>query len=220
MHFLHLRRSRVKNYTNVHTLSLSQTEVENKEKIRGWVYRAPSPTLTRTSGGPPEYRAVRKHSGTKRRASNFRLPPSMATKQNDNDEGDASLFSADLSLIYRPPRSTLRQFLWRWRMCFESTFALSMFEGWEKILIGASPPRLEDDVYSESLTMRVVTLMATFCALLVTGIYRYLPYHLQFLYQRAVYYLSGTEQKDWTSVRGVGVAMLSTKAPHAYTAEL
>jgi hypothetical protein len=68
--------------------------------------------------------------------------------------------------------------------------------------------------------MRVVALMATFCALLVTGIYRYLPYHLQFLYQRAVYYLSGTEQKDWTSVRGVGVAMLSTKAPHVYTAEL
>jgi hypothetical protein len=67
--------------------------------------------------------------------------------------------------------------------------------------------------------MRVVALMATFCALLVTGIYRYLPYHLQFLYQRAVYYLSGTEQKDWTSVRGFGVAMLSTKAPHAYTAE-
>jgi hypothetical protein len=72
----------------------------------------------------------------------------MATKQNDNDEGDASLFSADLSLVYRPPRSTLRQFLWRWRMFFESTFALSMFEGWEKILIGASSPRLEDDVFS------------------------------------------------------------------------
>jgi len=123
--------------------------VENEEKIRGWVYPGGGPRRANVHVTDRLSTALRKHSGTKRRASNFRLPPSMATtKQNDNDEGDASLFSADLSLVYRPPRSALRQFLWRWRMCFESTFALSMFEGWEKILIGASPPRLEDDVYS------------------------------------------------------------------------
>ena len=62
--------------------------------------------------------------------------------------------------------------------------------------------------------------MAIFWGLLITGIYRYLPYHLLFLYRRAVYYLSGTEQKDWTSAGGAGAAMLSTKTPHVFTAEL
>jgi hypothetical protein len=68
--------------------------------------------------------------------------------------------------------------------------------------------------------MRAVAFMALFWGLLITGIYRYLPYHLQFLYRRTVYYLSGTEQIDWTSVRGFGAAVLSIKAPHTYTAEL
>jgi hypothetical protein len=67
---------------------------------------------------------------------------------------------------------------------------------------------------------RVVTLMGMFWGLLITGIYRYLPYHLQFLYQRTVYYLSGTEQKDWASVGGVGAAMLSTNTPHVHAGEL
>lgn len=68
--------------------------------------------------------------------------------------------------------------------------------------------------------MRVVNLMVMFWALLITGVYRYLPYHLQFLYQRTVYYLSGTEQMDWASLRGVGAAMLPTNAPHVHAGEL
>lgn len=57
--------------------------------------------------------------------------------------------------------------------------------------------------------------MAIFWGLLITGIYRYLPYHLEFLYRRAVYYLSGTEEAS------VGAALLSTKASsHIFTAEL
>jgi hypothetical protein len=62
--------------------------------------------------------------------------------------------------------------------------------------------------------------MATFWGLLITGVVRYLPYHLQFLYQRTIYYLSGTEQKEWSSVQGVATAMLSTKAPHMHAVEL
>ena len=57
--------------------------------------------------------------------------------------------------------------------------------------------------------------MAIFWGLLITGIYRYLPYHLEFLYRRAVYYLSGTEEAS------VGAALLSTKASsRIFTAEL
>ncbi len=68
----------------------------------------------------------------------------MATKQNSNNRG-ASLIGTDYSLVYKPPRSAIRRFFWRWRILFESTFALSMFEAWEKILIGASSP-LSDEV--------------------------------------------------------------------------
>ncbi|KAI0275841.1 hypothetical protein BGY98DRAFT_920087 [Russula aff. rugulosa BPL654] len=117
----------------------------------------------------------------------------MVTKQYKN-ERSASILTPDLSLVYKPPRSATRRFFWRWRILFESTFALTMFEGWEKILI--------------------VSLMAIFWGLLITGIVRYLPYHLQFLYRRTIYYLSGTEQKEWSSIGGIGAAMLSSKSSH------
>ncbi|KAI9429025.1 hypothetical protein H4582DRAFT_387163 [Lactarius indigo] len=118
----------------------------------------------------------------------------MATTKRNDDS--APTFSPDLALVYKPPNS--RRFIWHWRMLFESTFALSMLEGWEKIL--------------------VVALMSVFWGLLITGIYRYLPYHLEFLYRRAVYYLLGTEQN---SVQDVGAAVLSIKASrHIFTAEL
>jgi hypothetical protein len=70
----------------------------------------------------------------------------MATKQND-DRG-VSLLSTDLSLVYTPPRSSFHRFLWKRRLCFEATFALSMFEGWEKILIGTSLLLLGDTVHN------------------------------------------------------------------------
>jgi hypothetical protein len=63
----------------------------------------------------------------------------MATTKQNNDSG--SIFTADLSLAYKPPNTPFKRFIWRWRMLFESTFALSMFEGWEKILIGTFYPQ-------------------------------------------------------------------------------
>ncbi len=61
--------------------------------------------------------------------------------------------------------------------------------------------------------------MAIFWGLLITGIVRYLPCHLQLLYRRTIYYLSGTEQKEWSSVQGIGNAMLSTEASPIHLAE-
>jgi hypothetical protein len=66
--------------------------------------------------------------------------------------------------------------------------------------------------------VRAVALMDLFLGLLITGICQYLPYYLQLLYRRDLY-LFGTEPNGWTSVQGVEAAVLSTKAPHAYTAE-
>lgn len=59
------------------------------------------------------------------------------------------------------------------------------------------------------LMTREVGLMVIFWGLLITGIVRYLPYHLQFLYRRTIYYLSGTE-----SMGGIGAAVLSSKTSH------
>lgn len=67
----------------------------------------------------------------------------MATKQNVKEQG-ASILATDMTLVYKPPRSATRRFFWRWRILFESTFALTMVEGWEKILIGAPSPLLDD----------------------------------------------------------------------------
>ncbi|KAH9027278.1 hypothetical protein EDB84DRAFT_1563456 [Lactarius hengduanensis] len=120
----------------------------------------------------------------------------MATTKRNDDS--APIFAKDLGLVYKPPSSSSRRFIWHCRMLFESTFALSMLEGWEKIL--------------------VVTLMSVFWGLVITGIYRYLPYHLEFLYRRAVYYLLGTEQ---ASAHDVGATVLFIKASrHIFTAEL
>jgi hypothetical protein len=68
----------------------------------------------------------------------------MATKQQNINERGASILATDFSLVYKPPRSSIRRFFWRWRIVFESTFALTMCEGWEKILIGAPSPLLDD----------------------------------------------------------------------------
>ncbi|TCD60720.1 hypothetical protein EIP91_009626 [Steccherinum ochraceum] len=40
-----------------------------------------------------------------------------------------------LELPYRAPNSSIGVFCWKWRMWFESTFALSMLQPWEKVLI-------------------------------------------------------------------------------------
>ena len=40
-----------------------------------------------------------------------------------------------LALPYRPPESSLGAFLWRKRLWFETTFALSMLQPWEKLML-------------------------------------------------------------------------------------
>ena len=42
-----------------------------------------------------------------------------------------------IQYTYRPPKSALGAFLWRRQIWFEATFALSMLEPWEKLLVGA-----------------------------------------------------------------------------------
>lgn len=43
-----------------------------------------------------------------------------------------------LALPYRPPESSLGAYIWRKRLWFETTFALSMMQPWEKFVLCTS----------------------------------------------------------------------------------
>ncbi|KAJ7793935.1 hypothetical protein B0H14DRAFT_133818 [Mycena olivaceomarginata] len=73
----------------------------------------------------------------------------------------------------KKPTSKLGVFFWRRRMWFESTFALSMLEPWEKLLL--------------------ITLFAALFILVCYGMVMYFPQHLMIMQRRAVYYLWGQE---------------------------
>ncbi|EPS98474.1 hypothetical protein FOMPIDRAFT_1105858, partial [Fomitopsis schrenkii] len=78
-----------------------------------------------------------------------------------------------LHLPYRAPRSKFAAFLWRRRLWVEATFALSMMEPWEKVVVAC-----------------VFWLLM---ALFLTGVYLYFPHHVRYVCSRARYYLSGRE---------------------------
>ncbi|KAH7919519.1 hypothetical protein BV22DRAFT_1022861 [Leucogyrophana mollusca] len=67
----------------------------------------------------------------------------------------------------------MRDYLWRQRVKFESTLALTMLEPWEKLLC--------------------LIIISTLTMLVVTGLYSYLPQHLVDMQHRATYYLWGQE---------------------------
>ncbi|KZO94302.1 hypothetical protein CALVIDRAFT_221654 [Calocera viscosa TUFC12733] len=70
-------------------------------------------------------------------------------------------------------------FVRKW-LLFESTFALSMLEPWEKVL--------------------VLSLCFFLFTLITVGVCRYLPFHLQFLNHRARFYILGDEHAPLSAV--------------------
>ncbi|KAH9918097.1 uncharacterized protein B0H18DRAFT_883123 [Fomitopsis serialis] len=76
-----------------------------------------------------------------------------------------------LHMPYRAPRSRLAKFVWRRRLWLETTFALSMMQPWEKVVV-----------------MCAVWLLL---GLFVTTAYLYFPQHVRYLCGRARYYLDG-----------------------------
>ncbi|KAI8973138.1 hypothetical protein BD414DRAFT_499252 [Trametes punicea] len=77
-----------------------------------------------------------------------------------------------LHMPYRKPQSPIAQFFWRRRVWIEVTFALSMLEPWEKLV--------------------VVFVIYAALLLLAVGCVLYLPQHLSFLHARAAYYFFGS----------------------------
>lgn len=99
---------------------------------------------------------------------------------------------------YASPKSNLGKFLWRKKMWVESTFALTMLERWEKILVGQL---LKITIAFSYAHMCLVALFVFVWFLFVAGATTYLPQHLKFLTRRARYYLLGNEREsfhvDW-----------------------
>ncbi|EAU86734.1 hypothetical protein CC1G_06495 [Coprinopsis cinerea okayama7 len=77
----------------------------------------------------------------------------------------------DLRYARRPESGKLAVYLWRWRMWFEGTFALTVMETWERWL--------------------VISIFATLCALVLTFLIKFLPHNLLSMQKRAIYYLWG-----------------------------
>ncbi|EPS97129.1 hypothetical protein FOMPIDRAFT_1129140 [Fomitopsis schrenkii] len=78
-----------------------------------------------------------------------------------------------LHLPYRAPRSKLAAFLWRRRVWLETTFALSMMQPWEKVV--------------------VVCVFWLFMVVFLISGYLYFPHHVRYVFGRTRYYLSGRE---------------------------
>ncbi len=104
---------------------------------------------------------------------------------------------------YVKPKSPLVAFFWQKSLCFESTFALTMMERWEKVLIRASMTlfflaikkwtnhsHLFWDASRCGMGWTVVSLCAIMTTLLAIALVSYLPHHISFLRQRASFYLS------------------------------
>ncbi len=79
-------------------------------------------------------------------------------------------------------------------MWFESTFVLSMLEPWEKVLLCRFTYALSRKTPANlNSTYHLVTILGVFCLLVISGLFKYLPHHLNVMQRRAVYYLWGQE---------------------------
>ncbi|KAG1781577.1 hypothetical protein EV702DRAFT_962474 [Suillus placidus] len=80
----------------------------------------------------------------------------------------------------------VKDYLWRQRVKFESTLALSMLEPWEKVLC--------------------LIIFSLLTMLVMIGLFQYLPQHVMVMQRRAIYYLWGQEGdvfRSWVETPGL-----------------
>lgn len=92
----------------------------------------------------------------------------------------------------RPPGSRLGNFMWRCKMWIWTTFAFSMLEPWEIMLLCTCPSIVIARPPADIIICKV-TIFSVFFILVITGLFRYLPLQLVFMKRRAAYYLWGQE---------------------------
>ncbi|KAF5310279.1 hypothetical protein D9619_010491 [Psilocybe cf. subviscida] len=90
------------------------------------------------------------------------------------------------SSLTRRPDTKLGQFFWRKRIWIESTFALTVYEPWEKVV--------------------VISVFAVLWVAITTVIFKYLPRQLIIMRRRALYYLFGAEVDETLLWQYLGLA--------------
>ncbi|KAG8905729.1 hypothetical protein FRB99_008366 [Tulasnella sp. 403] len=91
-------------------------------------------------------------------------------------------------LANRAPDGAIERWIWAKRLRFESTFAMSMLEPWEKVL--------------------GLSVLILLWSLLIFSGYYYLPPHIRFVLRRAKYYLLGEDATGSAFIVGQAVGEL------------
>ncbi|KAL4255034.1 hypothetical protein AB1N83_013545 [Pleurotus pulmonarius] len=79
----------------------------------------------------------------------------------------------DLSYYTNPPKSELARAFWRWHIRMEASFAITVMEPWEKVV--------------------VLSVLAILFTLIVVSLIKFVPRQLITMQRRAVYYIWGHE---------------------------
>ena len=126
-----------------------------------------------------------------------------------------------LALPYRPPESPVGAFLWRKRVWFESTFALTMLQPWEKLCLRECRFPVPAVPYQAGRCSVFHVAHRHFAAvffihsswiLLLTALVLYFPNEIAYLIARGRYYLFGEEPVEAAVATAVGEAVTKLNA--------
>lgn len=100
--------------------------------------------------------------------------------------------------ITRRPKSKLAVFFWKRRIWLESTFALTGYEPWEKVVVGQLLFYFIffDSLCTYDLASNVVTMFVIISYAMLVGLFSYLPRRLMVMQRWAVYYLWGGDESN------------------------
>ena len=96
--------------------------------------------------------------------------------------------------ITKRPRTKLNIFFCRRRIWLESTFALTLYEPWEKVIV--DQPFFSVLHLTCCVLSNVVTIFVIISIAILVGLLKYLrvPRHLSVMQRCAIYYLWGSEE--------------------------
>ncbi|KAI0794892.1 hypothetical protein C8Q75DRAFT_803738 [Abortiporus biennis] len=92
-------------------------------------------------------------------------------------------------LPYRPPKSPIAAYFWRWRVFLETTSGATVIDPWEKVI-----------------TFIVFYLLLF---LVITGVVKLMPQQLALFHRRSLYYFWGHESEEGHAVQKLVSGWLS-----------
>ncbi|KAF4566293.1 hypothetical protein EYR36_011709 [Pleurotus pulmonarius] len=105
----------------------------------------------------------------------------------------------DLSYYTNPPKSELARAFWRWHIRMEASFAITVMEPWEKVVVRKYcryPRQFPEPRWNLELIgdlALAVSVLAILFTLIVVSLIKFVPRQLITMQRRAVYYIWGHE---------------------------